>query len=130
MSTMKYWINGGNTGSSPRHNAKLSSPAIADAKPPAAPYRPFTARFTISLHGYWAAPLMLTMPSPCVQGGFNWSSQHLEHGGVLWEVTKCLMWNDRPVPEGSGLQIGRCVHRCVPRVDRNRHGRCSGSSGD
>lgn len=66
------------------------------------------------------------------QGGFNWSSQHLdEKGGWRWLPRTGI---GRPVtcPQryaGSGVRIGRCVRRCVLRGVRLPHGRCSGSSG-
>lgn len=51
------------------------------------------------------------------QGGFNWSSQHLDHGGVReWRrqtgVGRPVMF--RKVCGGSGVRIGRCVRRCDP----------------
>ncbi|WP_368855330.1 DDE-type integrase/transposase/recombinase [Tersicoccus solisilvae] len=66
------------------------------------------------------------------QGGFNWSSQHFDHGGV-WR------WRGRTgarrpatcrrVRVGSGVRIGRCVLRCVRPGGLSPRGRCSGSSG-
>jgi putative transposase len=50
------------------------------------------------------------------QGGFNWSSQHLDSGGVRWR------------DDNSG-RIGLCVRRCVRRAGRCRHGMWSASSG-
>ncbi|BFV61194.1 hypothetical protein KCMC57_up62980 [Kitasatospora sp. CMC57] len=64
------------------------------------------------------------------QGGFNWSSQHLDHGGVRWDATRsrgcrrCLR-----VRDGSGRRIGRCDRRCVHRVGRSRLVQCSATSG-
>lgn len=64
------------------------------------------------------------------QGGFNWSSQHLDHGGVRWDESRsrrcrrCVRGRD-----GSGRRIGRCDRRCVRRVGRSLPGRCSGTSG-
>jgi hypothetical protein len=63
------------------------------------------------------------------QGGFNWSSQHLDHGGVRWDVARRrdpTLFRGRG---GSGRRIGRCGRRCVPRAGRSRLGRCSGTSG-
>ena len=62
------------------------------------------------------------------QGGFNWSSQHLDHGGVRWDGwSRCRR---RPrVPGGSGRQTGRCGRRCDHRAGLSRLARCSGSSG-
>ena len=64
------------------------------------------------------------------QGGFNWSSQHLERGGVWWDKKT---WRDRTnqqVRGASGRQIGRCVRQCVPLGGQSRRVRCSGSFGD
>lgn len=66
------------------------------------------------------------------QGGFNWSSQHLDRGGVRqWRPrtgrrrrVMCLR-----VRVGSGVRIGRCVRRCVRPGGLSPHGRCSGSFG-
>ncbi|MEM6107588.1 IS3 family transposase [Mycobacterium sp. 050272] len=65
-------------------------------------------------------------------GGFNWSSQHLDRGGVR-------QWRRRTgrrrrvmcprVRVGSGVRIGRCGLRCVRPGGLSPHGRCSGSSG-
>jgi putative transposase len=63
------------------------------------------------------------------EGGFNWSSQHLDHGGVRWGPagSKCRR---RPrVLGGSGRRIGRCGRRCGHQVGLSRLVRCSGSSG-
>jgi putative transposase len=62
------------------------------------------------------------------EGGFNWSSQHLDHGGVRWEGgSRCRR---RPrVLGGSGRRIGRCGRRCGHRAGLSRLVRCSGSSG-
>jgi len=59
------------------------------------------------------------------QGGFNWSSQHLDHGGVReWRrqtgVGRPVMF--RKVCGGSGVRIGRCVRRCDPRGGLSRLG--------
>jgi hypothetical protein len=66
-------------------------------------------------------------------GGFNWSSQHLDRGGVQrWRrrtgLRRRAMCLRRRV--GSGARIGRCVRRCVRPGGPSRRGRCSGSSGD
>jgi len=63
-------------------------------------------------------------------GGFNWSSQHLDDGGVWWRVRGSRGRSDPRGHGGSGLRIGRCGRRCVHRDDRSRRGRCSGRSGD
>ena len=66
------------------------------------------------------------------QGEFNWSSQHLDRGGVQ-------QWRQRigsrrrarflRVRVGSGVRIERCGRRCVRLDDLSPRGRCSGSSG-
>ena len=66
------------------------------------------------------------------QGGFNWSSQHLDRGGVQ-------QWRRRTGPRrrvmcprvrvGNGARIGRCVRRCVRRGGLSPRGRFSGSFG-
>jgi transposase InsO family protein len=63
------------------------------------------------------------------QGGFNWSSQHLDHGGVRWgrAGSRCRR---RPRVLGcSGRRIGRCGRRCGHRAGLSPRVRCSGSSG-
>ena len=66
------------------------------------------------------------------QGGFNWLSQHPEHGGMRRWLPRTGV--RRPVIcrwgcGVSGVRIGRCGLRCVPRVGRFRHGQCNASSG-
>jgi putative transposase len=62
------------------------------------------------------------------EGGFNWSSQHLDHGGVRWARTRS--WSGFPKGcGGSGRRTGRCGRRCGRRVGRSRRALCSGSSG-
>ena len=66
------------------------------------------------------------------QGGFNWSSQHLDHGGVGVATADWKQEDQRcagGLRVGSGVRIVRCGRRCVRRGGRSRHGRCSGSSG-
>lgn len=65
------------------------------------------------------------------QGGFKWSSQHLDRGGVWWRGrigsarrARCLRGC-----AGSGVLIGRCNRRCAPRDGPSRRGRCSASFG-
>ncbi|MEV4179665.1 IS3 family transposase [Nonomuraea sp. NPDC049709] len=61
-------------------------------------------------------------------GGFNRSSQHLDHGGVRWagipSWSGCLKGRG-----GSGRRTGRCGHRCVRRVGLSPRAPCSGTSG-
>ena len=63
------------------------------------------------------------------QGGFNWSSQHLDPGGLRWVVAKSSCRRRLRVRAGSGLRIGRCGRRCVHRVGLSLRVRCSESSG-
>ncbi|MEV1000044.1 IS3 family transposase [Nonomuraea sp. NPDC050202] len=62
------------------------------------------------------------------QGGFNRSSQHLDHGGVRWagipSWSGCLKGRG-----GSGRRTGRCGRRCVRRVGLSPRAPCSGTSG-
>jgi transposase InsO family protein len=62
------------------------------------------------------------------QGGFNWSSQHPDHGGVRWDGgSRCR--SRLRVLGGSGRRIGRCGRRCGRRAGLSPLVRCSGSSG-
>ena len=63
------------------------------------------------------------------QGGFNWSSQHLDHGGVRWGRAGSRCRRRLRVGGGSGRRIGHCGRQCGHRAGRSRLGRCSGSSG-
>ncbi|MFG2987571.1 DDE-type integrase/transposase/recombinase [Streptomyces sp. NPDC048258] len=64
------------------------------------------------------------------QGGFNWSSQHLDHGGLRWDEARSRRCRRRlRARDGSGRRIGRCDRRCVHRVGRSRLERCSATSG-
>jgi transposase InsO family protein len=63
------------------------------------------------------------------QGGFNRSSQHLDHGGSRWDAVGSSCRSRRRVHVGSGQRIGRCVHRCVHLAGLSPHVRCNGSSG-
>jgi putative transposase len=63
------------------------------------------------------------------QGGFNWSSQYLDHGGWRWDAVGSSCRSRRRVHVGSGQRIGRCVHRCVHLAGLSPHVRCNGSSG-
>ena len=60
------------------------------------------------------------------QGGFNWSSQHLDHGGVVWPSVRT---RKRLVGDGSGRLTVRCGLRCAHQGARTRRGRCSVSFG-
>lgn len=62
-------------------------------------------------------------------GGFNRSSQHLDLGGVWWQVPGSRGRRGRRVRGGSGRRIGRCARRCGPRAGRSPRGRSSVSSG-
>ncbi|MFF1595129.1 IS3 family transposase [Streptomyces sp. NPDC058286] len=64
------------------------------------------------------------------EGGFNWSSQHLDHGGMRWDETRSRRCRRRlRERDGSGRRIGRCDRRCVHRVGRSRLVQCSATSG-
>jgi transposase InsO family protein len=63
------------------------------------------------------------------QGRFNWSSQHLDHGGVRSGRAGSRCRRRPRVLGGSGRRIGRCGRRCGHRVGLSRLVRCSGSSG-
>jgi putative transposase len=63
------------------------------------------------------------------QGEFNWSSQHLDDGGVGWGNYGKHGRRRRWVRGGSGQRIGRCVRRCGLREGLSRPGRCNGSFG-
>jgi putative transposase len=63
------------------------------------------------------------------QGEFNRSSQHLDHGGVRWEERVSSCREHRRERGGSGLQTGRCEHRCARPAGRSRHALCSEGSG-
>ena len=66
------------------------------------------------------------------QGGFNWSSQHLDRGGVQqWRRSSGLRRRARFLKglDASGARIARCGRRCVRLGGPSHRGRCSGSSG-
>ena len=63
------------------------------------------------------------------QGGFQWSSQHLDDGGVWWRVRGSRGRSGRWGRVGSGRRIGRCGRRCAHRDDLSRRGRWSVRSG-
>jgi putative transposase len=63
------------------------------------------------------------------QGGFNRSSQHLEHGGLRWGGERSSCRRRRRVRGGSGGRIERCDRRCVHRAGLRPRARCSVSSG-
>jgi molybdopterin-synthase adenylyltransferase len=64
-----------------------------------------------------------------VLGGFNRSSQHLDHGGVRWVGARRHRWRGPRACGGSGRRIGHCGRRCGLRDGRSRLVRCSGTSG-
>ncbi|HIY64729.1 MAG TPA: IS3 family transposase [Candidatus Agrococcus pullicola] len=66
------------------------------------------------------------------QGEFNWSSQHLNRGGVQrWRRSTGLRRRARcrKVLDASGVPIERCGRRCGRPGGLSPRGRCSGSSG-
>ena len=64
-----------------------------------------------------------------VQGGFQWSSQHLDVGGVRWDARGSKCHKRRPMLVGSGRRIGHYGRRCDHRADRNPRARWSARSG-
>lgn len=65
-------------------------------------------------------------------GGFNWSSQHLAHGGIQqWRRSTGLRRRARSLKalDASGVRIGRCVRRCDRLGALSPRGWCNGSSG-
>ena len=67
------------------------------------------------------------------QGEINWSSQHLECGGVrVWLQRTGARRPAMPprIVAGSGVLTGRCGQRCARPDVLIRRGWCSGSSGD
>ncbi len=77
----------------------------------------------------WKATGLIHHSDAGSQGGFNWSSQHPDHGGVGWDVQGCSCRRCRPGRDGNGRRTGRCGRRCAHPGGRSRRGRCSGSSG-
>jgi transposase InsO family protein len=63
------------------------------------------------------------------QGGFNWSSQHLDHGGVGWDDRGCRCRRRRLGRDGSGPRTWRCGRRCARRAAPSRRELSNGSSG-
>ncbi|GLZ40306.1 hypothetical protein Acsp05_39300 [Actinokineospora sp. NBRC 105648] len=63
------------------------------------------------------------------QGEFNWSSQHLDDGGVGWDGRGNRCRRHRTGLDVSGLRTGRCGRRCAHRGGRSRRERFSGISG-
>ena len=63
------------------------------------------------------------------EGGFNWSSQHLDHGGMRWEELMSNGRRRRWGPGVSGQRIERCGLRCAHRDGRSPRVRCSVRSG-
>ena len=63
------------------------------------------------------------------QGGFNRSSQHLDHRGVRWDMAGSSCPRRRQVPAASGQRTGHYAHRCVRPGGLSHRGRCNGSSG-
>lgn len=60
------------------------------------------------------------------QGGFNWSSQHPDRGGV---VCPSARKRNPLVSGGSGRLIVRCGRRCAHRAGRSPRVRCNANSG-
>jgi transposase InsO family protein len=64
-----------------------------------------------------------------VQGEFNRSSQHLDHGGVRWDDRGSSCRKHRLVRGGSGPRIERCERRCVRQAGPSHRELCSVTSG-
>ena len=96
-----------------RHNAQLAYGALAMA---------------ITVRG-GQVPGVVFHTDQGSEGGFNRSSQHLDHGGVRWDAVGSNCRTRRRVHAGSGRRIGRCVRRCGHRAGLSPRVRCSGSSG-
>jgi len=79
--------------------------------------------------GHPAGPGLIHHSDAGSQGGFNRSSQHLDHGGARWDAAGSSCRSRRRVHAGSGQRIGRCARRCVHLAGRSRLVRCNGSSG-
>lgn len=77
----------------------------------------------------WTATGLVHHSDAGSQGGFNWSSQHLDDGGAWWRVRGSRGRSGRRVRGGSGQRTGRCVQRCAHRDGPSRRVRCSGISG-
>jgi hypothetical protein len=104
---------------------RVISWATADHETPETAYR--ALRDAIALRK--PPPRCIIHSDRGYQGGFNRSSQHLDHGGLRWGVVGSRCRRHRWVRGGSGQRIGRCGHRCVHRGGRSRLGRCSGIFG-
>jgi putative transposase len=63
------------------------------------------------------------------QGGFNRSSQHLDHGGVEWDEQGGRCGRHRSGRGGSGPRIGRCDRRCARPGAPSHRVLCNGSFG-
>ena len=90
-----------------------------------------TLRQAVALRGELPGKVIFHADRGC-QGGFNWSSQHLDHGGVWWRRATGAGRRAMRLRGcgGSGVLIGRCGRRCAHRGDLTPRGWCSGSSGD
>ena len=88
-----------------------------------------TSALDMAIRNRAAQPGLLIHSDHGVQGGFNRSSQHLDHGGSRWDAAGSSCRSRRRVHVGSGQRIGRCVHRCVHLAGLSPHVLCNGSSG-
>jgi putative transposase len=78
---------------------------------------------------HWTSQGLIHHSDAGSQGGFNWSSQHLDHGGVGWDDRGSRYRRHRTGRDVSGPRIGRCGHRCARRAAQCRLVLCNGSSG-
>ena len=88
-----------------------------------------TSALDMAIRNRAARPGVVIHSDHGVQGGFNWSSQHLDHGGVRSGRAGSRCRRRPRVLGGSGRRIGRCGRRCGHRAGLSRLVRCSGSSG-
>lgn len=82
-------------------------------------------------HVTWTSKGLIHHSDAGSQGGFSWSSQHLDSGGVRWRRMIGLR-GPATHPRGfvgSGVRIERSDRRCVRPVGLHRRRRCSDSSG-
>lgn len=77
----------------------------------------------------WDAKGLIHHSDAGSQGGFQWSSQHLDVGGVRWDARGSKCHKRRPMLVGSGRRIGHYGRRCDHRADRNPRARWSARSG-
>ena len=91
------------------------------------------ALFTRAQEGIDTLTGLVSHSDAGAQGGFNWSSQHLDCGGVRRWRRRIGTRRRAMCPRelvGSGERIARCVPRCVRPDALSPRARSSASSGD